>query len=165
MPEWIHAEATMSQDGVYRYKLLRRFARAGPTLTWLMLNPSTADGYHDDATVRRCISFSDRWGAGQLWVVNLFALRSTDPRELRKHPRPKGDPDNLDAIVDCAAASSFVVCAWGNHGRYLERSAEVVRELRGWRFKLFHLGLTKLGEPKHPLYLPAASELTRWQRV
>lgn len=48
----------------------------------VMLNPSTADEAQNDPTVERCERRALRLGFGQLEVVNLFALRSTDPSAL-----------------------------------------------------------------------------------
>lgn len=75
--------AEFSGCGRYRYSLRRRWADGGPPACWIMLNPSTADAEKDAPTIRRCIGFSKAWGHNALVVVNLFALRSTDPTALR----------------------------------------------------------------------------------
>jgi hypothetical protein len=91
------ATAVLSDCGTYRYRLGRRWAE-GPVDVWIMLNPSTADATVDDRTIRRCMEFSRRWGAGALVVGNLFALRATDPAELVRHPDPIG-PDNDEHLT------------------------------------------------------------------
>ena len=69
----------------YRYWLHRDLAAQGDEgLVFVMLNPSTANATEDDRTVRRCMDFGRRWGFRELTVVNIFALRATDPAVLRE---------------------------------------------------------------------------------
>ena len=85
--------AVVSQCGAYRWHLTRLVDNnifQGGRLLFVMLNPSTADAETDDPTLRRCIGYSRAWGYGGLAVVNLFGLRTTDPRELRRHADPVG---------------------------------------------------------------------------
>ncbi len=142
----------------YRYTLRRELAPLlpGPAVTFVMLNPSTATDEVDDPTIRRCMDFAKRWDCTSLRVVNLFAARATDPRELRHMTDPIG-PENDSAIVTEAAAAGVVVLAWGVHGTYRGRDQAVWRLLRP--FRTGHLGLTKGGHPRHPLYVPARQPL------
>ena len=156
--DYVKGRASFDATGVYRYTLLREWS-AGPRLGMVLLNPSTADAERNDPTVRRCIGYAMDWGFGSLEVVNLFALRSTDPSALRTHPSPQG-PLNTRAIVRCADRSDLIVTAWGNHGRVLEQEARILRALR--RYTLHHLGLTSAGCPRHPLYLPKSLEPEPW---
>jgi len=117
-----------------------------------MLNPSTADERILDPTVRRCTGYAMAWGFGSIEIVNLFALRSTDPAELYRADDPVG-PDNDLSILWCASSCTIAVAAWGTHGQHLDRGREVVEMLRG-KVALKYLRLTKSGEPNHPLYLP-----------
>lgn len=147
--------ASFSDDEVYRYRLGRDFGRPGPVHTWIMLNPSTADAETNDPTVRRCMGYSWDWGAGRIIVVNLYALRSTDPALLKTHPDPVG-PGNFDAISQAAQGAALVICAWGIHGGDWGRAAArrlYVGELGRPSVNLHHLGLTADGQPRHPLYL------------
>lgn len=143
--------ALLSADGLYRYDLTRLWA-AGPLVCFVMLNPSTADGIDDDATLRRCLGFARAWGFGGLYVVNLFAFRATDPRQLRRAADPIG-PHNDKHILDAAAKAAEVVCAWGPNGRYQARDAEVRTLLLADRSRIFSLGTTRGGDPPHPLRL------------
>jgi hypothetical protein len=148
--------ATLSDDGIYRYDLSRRWAD-GPRALWVMLNPSTADARQDDPTIRRCIAFSKREGCGSLTVVNLYAFRSTDPKALLTAKAPIG-PENTSTIRRWLAdpSTSVVVAAWGawwqsqrDHPARLNVEALVAET----QHRLVCLGTTKKGDPRHPLYV------------
>lgn len=153
--------ADISDDGRYRYTLTRRWDDR-PRVVFVMLNPSTADADIDDPTIRRCIGFARRWDFGGIEVVNLFAWRATDPVELARADDPVG-PDNDDHIV-ARCAGEFVVAAWGASVPYLQRRrpADVLAMARNVGGQVHHLGLTKDGSPRHPLYLRGDTEPTRW---
>ena len=114
--------------GAYRYLLTRRWG-LGPAALFVMLNPSTADDVDDDPTIRRCVGFARRWRLGGLEVVNLYALRATDPRDLFAHRAPVGR-DNDDAISDAVARAAHIVVAWGVHGLRDPRRVARVVDLR-----------------------------------
>src|SRR5580693_7206992 len=85
-------------EGEYRYSLTRIWDSSLFPMVFIMLNPSTADHRNDDPTITRCRNRALRDNtAGRLVVVNLFALRATDPRALTRHPEPVG-PGNDDWI-------------------------------------------------------------------
>ncbi len=153
MEAWAH----LSPDDVYRYSLGREWAE-GPqtpeTVAWVMLNPSTADATIDDATIRRCIGFSQREGFGRLLVVNLYALRATDPSELARHPDPVG-PDNREHIIRAFHDADLIAAAWGAHPM-AKRSVLRLRlhELAPATTPVVSLGRTLDGHPCHPCRLP-----------
>ena len=144
--------ACISECGMYRYTLDRSWHDGDGTCVFIMLNPSTADALQDDPTIRRCIGFARNWGFGSLRVLNLFAFRATDPKRLQMAGDPIGPENDFQIIKGCENAQ-LIVLAWGNHGTYLRRGAAVVGLLYLKRHQLFHLGLSKTGQPKHPLYL------------
>jgi hypothetical protein len=74
--------ALLSPCENYRYWLSRDWDDSLPIVTFIMMNPSTADATIDDATIRKCVGFAKAWGFGRIRVVNLFALRSRDPLDL-----------------------------------------------------------------------------------
>jgi hypothetical protein len=145
--------ALFSADGVYRYVLTRQWAAGSRVCCWIMLNPSTADAQKNDPTVARCIKFSQRWGFAAIAVLNLFALRATNPAELKRHANAVGEHNDLfiDRVVQICEQP--IVCAWGEHGRYQRRDRLIARRLRAAGIKLACLGETKAGRPRHPLYL------------
>jgi hypothetical protein len=140
----------------YRFALWRRWAD-GPQVLFVMLNPSTADETENDPTIRRCIGFARSWGFSAVAVGNLFAFRTPSPVLLRAASEPVGN-DNDDWLLLMRAESELAVAGWGNHGRYLGRSGAVRASLT--RFHI--LGITKLGEPRHPLYLSAQAKPVWW---
>lgn len=146
-------------EGPYRYHLWRQWLSTGPRCCFVMLNPSTADSLQDDPTIRRCISFATRWGYGRLDVVNLYALRATDPRELRRHADPIG-PRGDSVLEEIVPRCDFVVAAWGRHATWT-RHESVAAALRTWK-PLHVLGLTNGGFPKHPLYLAGLTKPRPW---
>ena len=146
--------ASFSRDGRYRYALGREWGE-GPTLTWVMLNPSTADHRRDDPTIRRCMAFSRAWGFGGLRVVNLFALRATSPRALLDASDPIG-PRGSRVLRESLGSAEGVVAAWGNvHPRLVSR-ADAARPLLP--HGAWCLGTTRRGEPLHPLYVRGGTE-------
>lgn len=155
------ASAAYSSCGRYRYALSRDLDASGQGVAlFVMLNPSTADARRDDPTIRRSQLLARGLGFGTLWVANLFALRSTDPRRLRTHPEPIG-PDNDRWIRELTIRSNAVVAAWGNQGAILGRSARTLIFLREAGVPPWAFGITKRGEPRHPLFLPRGSQLFR----
>lgn len=160
----IMSTAAISDCGTYRYQLTRAWA-PGPCDVWIMLNPSTADAEIDDPTIRRCVGFSRGWGSGSLVVVNLFALRATDPEALVRHPDPIG-PEN-DRHIELAAAGAHhhggrVIAAWGAHRMAEYRAWDVHRVVRR-QGPLVALGVTKQGAPRHPLYVKGDASLQPWR--
>lgn len=141
-------------DKMYRLKL-RRLWGHGPILMFLMLNPSTADEVLNDPTVSRCEKRAKLLGYSGLTVCNIFAFRATDPVEMKAAADPVG-PGNDQAILEEAAKASKIICGWGVHGGFLERSAAVQSMLRASGHSLYCLDVTKCGQPGHPLYLSYA---------
>lgn len=146
------ASASFDATRTYRYTLGRRIADAGGRILWCMLNPSTADENVLDPTIRRCIGFSRGWGFGDLVVVNLFALRSTDPKALIGYPDPVG-PANDAAIASEAARADCIMVAWGAHPMAAARARAVVPLFGS---AMHSLGVTAAGAPRHPLYVAGA---------
>ena len=145
--------ATFSDDRRYRYLLRRCVGTSQSRVLFIMLNPSAADEERNDPTIRRCIGFARDWGFGLLEVVNLFALMSTDPKGLLDAEDPVG-PDNEATIQAALQRADKVILAWGNHGSHHKERAAHVTRMALYVSTPHHLGLTKLGFPRHPLLLP-----------
>lgn len=149
----MYSSAIFSPCLTYRYRLTRIWDESLTTVVFILYNPSTADADKNDPTLRRCVGFAKDWGFGGLVLVNLFAFRSKQPKDLQKALNPIG-PDNESYLKAELPAHAEVVCAWGLQGGpippwIIANSKRVV-----------HLGLCKDGSPKHPLYLPATTKRT-----
>ena len=170
---WREGGAVVSPCGRYRYTLHRVWGDDDSrAVTFIMLNPSTADGREDDPTIRRCIGLAKRLGFGRMYVVNLFAFRATDPADLFGHLRYGDDtmqPDERTYLLRATADSDTIIAAWGAAGRTLvdreavQKRSEHIREILSIRERTLHcLGRTKSGAPRHPLYLPVDAPLEVW---
>lgn len=118
------------------------------------LNPSTADETKDDPTIRRCIGFAKAWGYGALCMTNLFAWRDTYPAGMKLAADPIGEENDL-WLQRVAMSAGIIIAAWGTHGNFKSRNEAVIGHLSGFA-ELHHLGLSKDGHPRHPLYLSKA---------
>jgi len=151
-----HSAAGISEDGLYRYWLTRRWKKDGQLLGFVMLNPSTADAHANDRTIDKCCRYAELHGYSGIYVVNLFAYRATDPKWLLSGAvDPVGQCNNM-AITGMMLCCTDVVLAWGAPtgalGRMTERRALEVQSLLK-NTNTLTLKLTKDGKPGHPLYL------------
>ena len=146
------SQAIYSDCEAYRYELTRVWNAEGDRVLFVMLNPSTATEVQNDPTVERCERRARTLGYGAFRVCNIFAYRATDPRNMRAQPDPVG-PMNDAAITQAADWADAIICAWGTHGEHLNRGPQVEALLRTQPKPLTHLGLSKAGHPKHPLYI------------
>jgi len=144
--------ARLSDCRRYRYVLWRIWNKSQKPLLFVGLNPSTADELHDDATIRRCISFAKDWAYGAIYMANLFAYRSRDPKALEKVEDPVGRENNSWIRTLSYECEATIAC-WGTKGAIMDRDIEVYGILKNPQA----LGVTTAGHPKHPLYLPRST--------
>lgn len=164
--------ATFSPCMQYRYSLWRWLAsdytvfgqqgepKLPRSVAYVACNPSTADEMADDPTVTRCINRSIEMGFDRFYMLNIFAFRSTDPKDMKAAIEPVGI-ENDEMIRQVVSECSMVVAAWGAHGRYRDRASKVLELLKD--VDLYALRITKTGQPQHPLYLPSKLKPTLWR--
>ncbi len=151
--------AYYSPCGTYRYGLERIWGE-GPALLFVMLNPSTATEEKNDPTIERCQRRAIQLGFGTLKIANLFAFRATLPTDLRKADDPEG-PENAALLGQWSGKAQMTIAGWGTHGALLGQGTRVAPLLNG---DVRHLGLTKDGHPRHPLYVSYATKPTAWPK-
>ena len=153
-----HRDALISPCGAYRYWLCRLWNTSLPIGLVCMINPSTADAKVDDATIRSLMRRGQFWGWGGFYVVNLFALRSSDPKALRHATDPIG-PDNDTHIARLATTHVSTlqrpcVVAWGAASTIprptLDARAKPVLALLRTHGDVYCLARTADGSPTHP---------------
>lgn len=146
--------AVFSECGAYRYALWRDLGMLGEgTVTFVMLNPSTADAEQDDPTIRRCVHYAERWGFGRLAVANLYAYRATNPKALYGVEDPVG-PENDHWIQELASDAAEVIVAWGaQRGPIPGRDGRALELIDAAGLIPQALELTDGGYPRHPLYV------------
>tara|TARA_B100000945_G_scaffold288692_1_gene261220 strand:- start:3915 stop:4400 length:486 start_codon:yes stop_codon:yes gene_type:complete len=142
--------AIFSDCRKYRYALWRIWEGKKSNAMIIGLNPSAADEEANDRTIRRCISFASSWGYGGVYVTNLFGFIATSPNELLAYQDPVGKENDL-WVNEMAKKVAIKVAAWGNHGKFLNRSEKFLSSLD----QLHCIQINKSGEPAHPLYLKA----------
>ena len=185
---YTYSHASFSRDRQYRYHLTRMWSNGElgrgqpsdkqswpPYVLFGLLNPSTADGSSDDPTVRKCVGFAQRWGFEHCVLVNLTPRVATAPALLLKRIVSQNDiaalgsnASHIEYLLKHRACKK-VVYGWGANGKRLIArltSAGPKREhmplLAAWDANAgFCFGWTASGDPKHPLYLPYTSNLSR----
>lgn len=147
--------AEISANGLYRYVLTREWQTLtgeARTLTFVMLNPSTADDRADDQTIRRCIGYAERDDCSRLRVVNLYAYRTPSPADLRAARDDGVDivgPENEHHVEQALMDADRVVVAWGIVDA-AALTSPIMRLVRSWHAPLFCVGTTADGSPRHP---------------
>ena len=178
------AGAVISADGRYRYRLWREFvwrqtsdmfrqeedlpAFQDRRVLWVMLNPSTADAQEDDPTIRKCRGFSALWWYGGIEVVNLYAYRATKPGILWESRKtvdivgPENDAHIAELLKDERIGK--VVVAWGASGGdwVQSRVLAVMLAILQSGHQPECLGVTKAGDPRHPLMVSYDTPLMRF---
>lgn len=146
--------AAFSTCRSYRYTLWRKWRTGARYVMFIGLNPSTADEFNNDPTLRRCINFAKNWNYDAMCMTNLFAFRATDPAVMKSAREPIGI-ENDEWLLKIAQNAGIIIAAWGNHGSFLERDAQVKNLIKR---SFYCLGISKAGFPLHPLYQPASAQ-------
>lgn len=159
-PDGLPERYLYSTDMVHRYAFGRWWGAQDLSASdvWILLNPATGDTeQRRRPTLERCLARSRADGQAGVIIVNLFAHRDTSPKALRTAPDPVG-PANDGALRLLTRAGARAIAAWGSGGSLNNRSTQVAALLD----RPLCLGTTRLGEPRHPLYVSGGTALTPW---
>ena len=122
------------------------------------LNPSKANEGKLDPTSRNIEKIANNNGCNGWWLVNLYPLRTANPKKLPIKPDLKLIDQNLNIIMELIQNPKFkiskILCCWGNHvddHLYLKLQASKILEfIKEKNLILYCLGKTKSGNPFHP---------------
>lgn len=156
--------AKISPCGQYRYWLHRDINEiaSGKTFAYFGINPSTADAIVDDQTIKKLKVFTAQYGGKEFYIGNAFAYRTKDVKKLAKVNDPIG-PYNMRYLRSLIILADVLVPCWGDSSKVPKRLRTQFEMLlilfrnSGKPIKVF--GLTKNGDPLHPLMLPYSTEL------
>ncbi len=164
----VHGHAEFSADRRYRYRLERQWDRGRPTITYVFLNPSMADGERDDPTNRKLRALTSANGGGGYVLVNLFALIDTHQVALHEAAAVGESVSVADGwIADAVDSGEIVVVGWGEGARgadarqrqsAVRARAEAIWPLLAHR-ELCCFARNQSGAPRHPLYLADSTPL------
>ena len=83
------------------------------------LNPSKANEGKLDPTSRNIEKIANNNGCNGWWLVNLYPLRTANPKKLPIKPDLKLIDQNLNVILELIQNPKFkinkILCCWGNH--------------------------------------------------
>ncbi|MBW4538982.1 MAG: DUF1643 domain-containing protein [Myxacorys chilensis ATA2-1-KO14] len=154
----------------YRYQLSRNISTlSNRVLLVCMLNPSTANEEKNDPTISRVCRLAENAGFGRVLVLNLLAIRATNPADIWLHEDPLG-ADNwgtwhkvLEELIPDRDAISV---AWGKAptrrdqlSRFVPILVEASHCLKVWSLPLMTWVHNLDGSPRHPLYISVRTEL------
>ncbi len=158
-------------NNCYRTPLWRRWGRAAqylhedyPFALLVGMNPSTADPQHNDPTLTRDIGFVKEWGLCAFCKTNVGDYRASFPSMLTKISNPVSE-QNFTTILQLARSPHCdrVVVGFGVVPKPLKHKAdELVFLLRQDGHRLWSLGKTLNGFPRHCLYLAAGTPLEQF---
>lgn len=168
------ASALFGADGLHRYMLERRIASqpgSGRRLVACGLNPSTADAFKNDPTVRREIGFASAWDCSTFVKVNAYAWRDTKPANMWRAADAAGGMRKIIGVAnDTAIATALTMlkrdggialACWGTHAKP-DRVLQLARIAHDIGVVWMCLGTNKGGSPRHPLYVPNGTPLEPW---
>ncbi len=160
----------------YRWILKRELLIGKKTIAFIGLNPSKANSSHDDRTVTRIINFCSKWNYKNIYIINLFGLISKSPLQLSKSKDPIGENNNLITLKLLEFWYEDANCdlwlGWGDKGQLNGRDRKVLKLIKNfpnlkskennYSKRVLSLGLSKKGNPRHPLYMSNQSFLRKF---
>lgn len=151
--------AIFNENRKHRYVLWRIWNVQLPKLMFIGLNPSTANEFIGDNTIRKLNKITMYNGFGGYYMTNLFAIISSDPKILKTCTDPIGDNDFY--LKQTSKQCEKIIFCWGNFKEANERSVEVMQMFND----AYCLIQNKNGTPKHPLYCKDQTKIIPFNKL
>ena len=176
MIEFINRKCSLSKCKLYRWILEFEILNYKKELIFIGLNPSLSDNEFTDNTTKKIIKISTYNGYEKLNIINLFALITKDPNDLKTHNDPVGFYNNQVIKSSLKYWSEHINCdlwlGWGNKGKLFFRDENVLKIISKYRklkqkkflesFSPLIIKKTKYNKPIHPLYCLDNSKLIKY---
>ena len=129
------------------------------------VNPSTAVPGEEnlDPTMKRVVNIVKEQGYNGWIMMNLYPQRTPNPYKLKRvSALMENNIVVLGNVIKFFTINS-VWCAWGNminNASFLNEALNEIYHILAHKVHWYHYGeLTKLGNPRHPLYVKSGSGL------
>jgi len=156
----------LSECNLYRWILEIQITNNQKELVFIGLNPSLSDHEFTDNTTKKIIKIASFNKYGKLKIINLFALISKNPENLKTHNDPVGFLNNQFIKSSLRYWSENIHCdlwlGWGNKGKLFSRDEHVLNILEKYKklkqkrflnaYEPLIIRKTKYDNPIHPLY-------------
>ena len=160
----------------YRWILKRELFSGKKTVIFIGLNPSKANSSNNDRTLKRIINFCSIWNYKNIYIINLFGLISKSPIQLSKSNDPIGKNNDFIILKSLEFWREDSNCdlwvGWGDKGQLKGRDRQVLKLIKNfsnlksneinYSKSVLCIGLSKKGNPRHPLYMPNQSFLRKF---
>lgn len=126
------------------------------------INPSKATNEKADPTISRVNGYLKKYNFDGFKMLNLYPFRATNPNNLPQDFDLNIHTKNLAEIKYTLESGNAVLCAWGNlifKRSYLIKCFNDISKLViQSKVPTYCLGMTKAGNPLHPLARVAAPD-------
>jgi hypothetical protein len=157
----MNTDAYLSDDGMFRYWLMRQWNPALRMMALIGCNPSKAGKVDNDPTIRKEIGFAERLGFGGILKLNVGAYVATDPRDWKAARDPFGPANTIDHLQGYLIKwqPSIVIAAWGRPCMSSQRGQHRAEAITKMILGMKCWGRNADGSPRHPLMLPYSTQL------
>lgn len=157
--------AEFDESYFHRIKLVR-ICHEEPMALIIGFNPSTADEFKDDSTTRRLSNFCKENGYGGFTIINLFTRIDKSPYNMIQGIR-RNEPGIYDKYKSIIESHQNIILIWGdilaNHQDVTYHKRRMAYLMEQSKKPIYCFGISKKGNPKHPLYLPKTTKLIAWK--
>lgn len=141
----------ISEDQIYRYKIWKHWDPSRPPIIMIVLNDDS-----NDLVIDRCEKFAKHGLAGSVIILNVFAFRCNDKRDLLLANKSKEErkriigPENDVVMYDTFMENpmSNIVCAWGTFGSITGRDKAICYLIKECGRTPKCIQVTKEGHPR-----------------
>jgi len=150
---FLNSSCLISSNKIYRWSLSYEISKSKKEIIFIGLNPSLSDEVFLDNTTKKIIKISKNNNYGKLKLINLFALISSNPKELLDHKNPIGYLNNKYIYKNLKYWSENKNCdlwlGWGNKGNFLNRNKKISKNI----MKYYSIKKNNFDKPLGPLLI------------